>query len=64
MNKKNTFNNDKVQEDILKLRKNLMNLNFQKYSGQLEKTSEIRNTKKQIARLKTSISKANGDKNA
>ena len=42
----------------------IMNLNFQKSSGQLEKTSKIKDTKKQIARLKTQLSNFNGEKNA
>ena len=41
-----------------------MNLNFQKSSGQLEKTSGIRNVKKEIARLKTKITKLDGVNNA
>tara|TARA_B100001029_G_C14753041_1_gene281835 strand:- start:151 stop:276 length:126 start_codon:yes stop_codon:yes gene_type:complete len=41
-----------------------MNLNFQKSTGQLEKTSEIRKTKKNIAKLKTEIKQLGGDKNA
>ena len=62
MNK--NLNNKKDQDEILNLKKLLLNLNFQKSSGQLEKTSQIRNTKKMIARLKTKLSKVNGDKNA
>ena len=34
-------------------RKSLLNLRFQKSTGQLEKTSEIRKTKKKIAQLLT-----------
>ncbi len=41
-----------------------MNLNFQKSSGQLEKTSRIKDTKKQIARLNTKLSNINGENNA
>ena len=58
------LNNKKDQDEILNLKKLLLNLNFQKSSGQLEKTSQIRKTKKMIARLKTKLSKVNGDKNA
>ena len=58
------LNNKKDQDEILNLKKLILNLNFQKSSGQLEKTSQIRNTKKMIARLKTKLSKVNGDKNA
>ena len=41
--------------ELLSLRKSLLNLNFQKFTGQLEKTSEIKKTKKKIASLITNI---------
>ena len=37
------------------LRKEALNLRFQKSSGQLEKTARISIVKKQIARIKTAI---------
>ena len=37
------------------LRKEALNLRFQKSSGQLEKTARISVVKKQIARIKTAI---------
>ena len=64
MNKKNNIDNKKIKDEILNLKKTLMNLNFQKSSGQLEKTSKIKDTKKQIAILNTKLSNLNGDKNA
>ena len=64
MSKKIDINENKVKEEILNLKKTLLNLNFQKYSGQLEKTAQIKNIKKQIARLKTKQTIKNGDKNA
>ena len=64
MNKKNNIDNKKIKDEILNLKKTLMNLNFQKSSGQLEKTSRIKDTKKQIARLNTKLSNINGEKNA
>ena len=64
MNKKTQSNNAKIQEEIVNLKKTLLNLTFQKFSGQLEKTSQIKSAKKNIARLKTKISNTNGDKNA
>ena len=64
MNKKTNIDNKKIKDEILNLKKTLMNLNFQKSSGQLEKTSKIKDTKKQIAILKTKLSNLNGDKNA
>jgi ribosomal protein L29 len=53
-----------IKSEILVLKKSLMNLKFQKSSGQLEKTSEIKNTRLKIARLKTEISKIHGENNA
>ena len=41
--------------ELYSLRKSLLNLNFQKSTGQLEKTSEIKKTKKKIASLITNI---------
>ncbi len=65
MSKKNNINDlNKLREEIINLKRNLMNLMFQKSSGQLEKTSQIRTTKKSIARLKSKISKISGEANA
>ena len=64
MNTKTNQNIKKIHEEILNLKKSILNLNFQKSSGQLEKTSEIKNFKKQIARLKLKLSQNDGDNNA
>ena len=64
MNKKVNIENKKIQDEILNLKKTLLNLNFQKSSGQLEKTAQIKNAKKQIARLKTKLSNVGGENNA
>ena len=64
MNKKINIDDKKIKDEILNLKKTLMNLNFQKSSGQLEKTSKIKDTKKQIARLNTRLSNIHGEKNA
>jgi|TARA_X000000950_G_scaffold29951_1_gene32405 large subunit ribosomal protein L29 len=64
MNKKIKIDDKKIKDEILNLKKTLMNLNFQKSSGQLEKTSKIKDTKKQIARLNTKLSVINGEQNA
>ena len=64
MNKKANIENKKIHEEILNLKKTLLNFNFQKFSGQLEKTSQIKNAKKQIARLKTKLSNVGGENNA
>ena len=64
MNKKSISQNNKLHEEILSLKKTLLNLNFQKFSGQLEKTSQIKDARRKIARLKMKITLNNGDKNA
>ena len=51
-----------IRLDIKSLKKSLLNLKFQKSTGQLEKTSEIRKTKKKIASLITNIN-PNKEKN-
>jgi len=53
-----------IKSEIVILKKSLMNLKFQKSTGQLEKTSEIKNVRHKIAKLKTQISKINGENNA
>ena len=53
-----------IKSEILILKKSLLNLKFQKSTGQLEKTSEIKNLRHQIARLKTQISIISGENNA
>ena len=64
MNKKANTDAKKIQDEILNLKKTIINLNFQKSSGQLEKTSQIKNSKKQVARLKTKLSNLSGERNA
>ena len=54
----------KIKDEILDLKKKLMNLNFQKFSGQLEKTADIKKTKKNIAKLKMQVDMLSGEKNA
>ena len=54
----------KIKAEIIDLKKNVMNFKFQKSTGQLEKTSEIKKTKLKIARLKTDINKLLGENNA
>tara|TARA_B100000674_G_scaffold472559_1_gene462498 strand:+ start:572 stop:766 length:195 start_codon:yes stop_codon:yes gene_type:complete len=64
MNTKEKLNYKKIQDEILNLKKMLLNFSFQKSSGQLEKTSQIKQTKKQIAQLKSKLGNIEGDKNA
>jgi len=54
-----------ISSDIKKLiaelsstRKSLLNLRFQKATGQLEKTSQIKKSRKKIAQLLTIINKS------
>ena len=49
------LNAKELFEKVALLRKESLNLRFQKSSGQLEKTARVRQVKKQIARLKTAI---------
>ena len=53
-----------IKSEIVILKKSLMNLKFQKSTGQLEKTSEIKDVRHKISRLKTQISKIYGENNA
>ena len=50
--------------EVYSLKKILLNLSFQKTSGQLEKTSEIKKVKRKIASLKTEIVKQKGNQDA
>ena len=54
----------KIKEEIISLKKTLLNLNFQKSTGQLEKTSTIRKTKKEIAKNKLKVHLILGGKDA
>ena len=64
MNKKINKNSQKLQEEILSLKKLILNLSFQKSSGQLEKTGEIKKTRRKIASLKFNLYKMSKEKNA
>ena len=47
------LSNDQMKDEILKLRKEQLNLRFQRASGQMENSSRIRQIRRDIARLKT-----------
>lgn len=53
-----------IKSEIIILKKSLLNLKFQKSTGQLENTSQIKNLRVKIARLKTEISNIHGENNA
>ena len=55
---------NELKSEIVVLKRSLMNFRFQKSTGQLEKTSEIKNLRNKIARLKTELSKISGASNA
>ena len=61
---KKTTDIKKVRSELIDLKKALLNLKFQKSIGQLEKTSEIKNTRRKISQLKTIISNNIGESNA
>lgn len=46
---------DELKKALIDARKEQMNLRFQRTGGQLEKTSEMRKTRRNIARIKTFI---------
>jgi large subunit ribosomal protein L29 len=43
----------KLDEEVLKLKKEQFNLRFQRATGQLENTARVRQVRRDIARLKT-----------
>ncbi len=47
---------DELQKTLIDLKKQQMNLRFQKSQGQLENTAQIRTVRRDIARVKTFIS--------
>ena len=53
-----------LRSDIDSLKKTLLNLNFQKSTGQLENTSVIKKSRRKIASLKTSINQQREKKDA
>ncbi|MGO1121193.1 50S ribosomal protein L29 [Rhodovibrionaceae bacterium A322] len=48
-----TKSQDELKEELLGLRKESLNLRFQKASGQLENTARQRQVRRDIARIKT-----------
>ena len=53
----------KIKSEIEDLKKSLLNLKFQKATGQLEKTSEIKKIRRKIASLTTDIVNKSGEVN-
>ena len=50
---------DELNDKLIALRKEQFNTRFQKASGQLEKTAQIRKTRRNIARVKTILHQKN-----
>ena len=48
-----TMSGDQLADELLKLKKEQFNLRFQRATGQLEKTSRVREVRRDIARVKT-----------
>ncbi len=44
---------DQLRDDLTRLKKEQFNLRFQKATGQLEKTSRVRDVRREIARIET-----------
>jgi large subunit ribosomal protein L29 len=51
-----TKTEDELKEQIQELKKEALNLRFQRASGQLEATARIRQVRKDIARVRTVMS--------
>ena len=47
---------DQLADELAKLKKEQFNLRFQKATGQLEKTSRVREVRRDIARIETILS--------
>jgi large subunit ribosomal protein L29 len=47
---------DELNGDLITLRKEQLNLRFQRASGQLENTSRVRQVRRDIARIVTTLS--------
>ena len=62
--KQNSSNLSKMRAEVVDLKRNMMNLKFQKSTGQLEKTAEIKKTRSKIARLKTNMNQILGEQDA
>ncbi|MCE2951753.1 MAG: 50S ribosomal protein L29 [Alphaproteobacteria bacterium] len=47
-----------LQSKLLELKREIMNLRFQKVAGQLESTARFRSARREIARIKTLLNEA------
>lgn len=49
---------DQLKEQLAESKRELMNLRFQKATGELEKTSRIREVRRTVAKVKTLLTQA------
>ncbi len=54
----NKMTPDQLVDELAKLKKEQLNLRFQKASGQLENTARVRQIRRDIARIKTTQAQA------
>ncbi len=52
---------DELQTQLLDLKKEAFNLRFQRASGQLENTARIRQVRRDVARIKTTLRATRAD---
>ena len=52
---------DQLTDQLVDLRKEQFNLRFQKVSGQLENTARVRQVRRDIARIKTVLTRLQAD---
>ena len=55
---------DQLNDELAKLKKEQFNLRFQRATGQLEKTSRVREIRRDIARIKTIAAEKSAGKKA
>jgi len=53
------LNNEQAKKEFEKLKKDLFNIRFQKINGQIKNPSQINETKRNIARIKTLLGRKN-----
>ena len=52
--------NDELTDELAKLKKEALNLRFQRASGQLEATARVRQVRRDIARIRTVLTQKAG----
>lgn len=55
-NKYRDLTPDQLRDELVKLKKEQFNMRFQKATGQLENTAQVRKVRRNIARVKTYLS--------